>query len=153
MSDKELTSHDFGVEPRAENLREKICQLETVMLAMPEQAECPVTHHFVPGLYAREILIPKGVTFTSKLHRTEHLVVISKGDISVLTENGIERVQAPYTFITKPGTKRVGFAHEDTVWTTFHVTNETDLEKIEAYVISPSYEQFELEQKTKLITD
>ena len=57
--------------------------------------------------------------------------IISKGDISVATKDGIKRVQAPHTFVSKAGIQKVVFAHEDTIWTTIHATNETDIDKLE----------------------
>jgi hypothetical protein len=44
------------------------------------------------------------------------------------------------TFISAPGTKRVVYAVEDTVWTTVHVSNETDLDKLETQLIAPTFE-------------
>jgi quercetin dioxygenase-like cupin family protein len=104
-------------------------------------------HHYAEGSYAREMLIPKGAIIIGKIHRHSHVNVISKGRIYVATEFGSEILQAPYTFISKPGTKRAVYALEDTVWTTIHVTEETDLEKIEEVVIAPDYETFEREQR------
>ena len=43
-----------------------------------------------------------------------------------------------------PGTKRAVYAHPDVVWTTIHLTNETDLDKIEAEVIAPTYQDYQL---------
>ncbi len=141
-----LAPVSFGVDdgPRsADELRAKVFAIEALMLAAPDtHVEIPVRHYFANGMYAREVRIPKGTTVTGKIHKTEHINVISQGDISVLTENGIERLQAPYTLIAKPGTKRVGYAHEDTVWTTFHSSQETDLVKLEAELIASSYEEF-----------
>ncbi len=125
-----------------ENLRERIEALEATMLHMhADQIVIEPKHHFAAGMYAREILIPAGCTLTGKIHRHEHINVISKGDISVLTENGIERIQAPATIISKPGTKRVGYAHEDTIWTTFHPNEDDcrDLDILEARLIAPSH--------------
>lgn len=99
-------------------------------------------HHFAKGLYAREIFIPKGTLLTGKIHKSEHLNIISKGEISVLTEAGPQRIKAPFTIVSMPGTKRVGYAHEDTVWTTIHATEETDLEKIEAELIAESFDDY-----------
>lgn len=133
-------------------LRSQIEELERQMFAMTEHhVEIKPRHYFSNGLYAREIFIPAGTLLTGKIHRTEHINVISQGDISVLTENGIERLQAPCTLISKPGTKRVGFAHADTVWTTFHATNETDLEKLEEQLIAPSHEAFLEGEKPALL--
>ncbi len=142
----QLTPVDFGVpqdEMSSVLLRNRIEALEQAMLNMPEhQIEIEPVHHFSEGVYAREIMIPKGTTLTGKIHKFEHLNIISKGDISVLTENGIERLRAPCTLVSKPGTKRVGYAHEDTVWTTIHATKERDLAKIEAEFVVNSYLEF-----------
>lgn len=100
-------------------------------------AECPVTHHFAPGLYAREMLIPAGTVIVGKTHRFAHLNTVSRGRIVVASEHGTREVLAPSTFLSQPGIKRVGLAIEDTVWTTFHPTQETDLAAIEAEVILP----------------
>lgn len=100
-------------------------------------AVCPLTHRFTPGLYTREIFMPAGSFVVSKIHKTEHPFVILKGVVSVWTENGgVEKLSAHHIGITKPGTRRVLYTHEDTIWATFHVTKETDLEKIEAAIIS-----------------
>ncbi len=121
-------------------VRDKILILEAEMKKC-DQVEIKPVHYFAKGLYAREIFIPKGVLLTGKIHRTEHLNIISKGDISVVTETGTKRIKAPFTMVSQPGTKRVGYAHEDTVWTTIHNIDETDLEKIETALIAPSFEE------------
>lgn len=114
----------------------QIKRLEREMLAMA-QLEIETRHHFAPGQYAREIVIPEGTLLTGKTHKTEHLNVVSKGDITVWTESGMRRIKAPFIFVSKPGTKRVGLAHEETVWITVHATSETDLAKLEAELIEP----------------
>lgn len=99
-----------------------------------------VTHRFTPGLYIREIFMPSGSLLTSKIHRTEHPYVISMGRASVWTESdGMQRLSAPHTGITKPGTRRLLYIHEDTIWTTFHVNvdNNQDLTAIETRIIEP----------------
>jgi hypothetical protein len=92
----------------------------------------PVRHIFTPGLYARELTIPKGGVLTSEIHKWEHPFVVSQGCLTVYGD-GVDPVtiHAPYIGITMPGTRRIGFAHEDTIWTTFHVTEETDLVALE----------------------
>lgn len=115
----------------------KIDQAVTELARLP-QVECPLVHRFTPGLYSREIFMPAGSLIISKLHKTEHPYVISKGRVSVWTEeSGVVQLQAPFCGITKPGTRRILFIHDDCVWTTFHPTKETDLEKIEGELIEP----------------
>lgn len=129
-------------------LRDKIQELENHMLSMPEaHVEMQVRHYFADGMYAREIFIPKGTVLTGKIHRTQHLNVVSQGKIRVWTEGGMKTIEAPFTMVSQPGTKRVGYALEDTVWTTFHATNETDLVKLEEQLIAPSHAVLEEEKK------
>jgi hypothetical protein len=116
--------------------REQIEALEAELKKL-EQVEVRTRHYFAHGLYAREILIPKGMLLTGRVHKHEHLNIVSQGDITVWTEEGMKRVQAPFTIVSKPGCKRVGLAHEDTVWTTIHSCVETDLEKIELELLEP----------------
>lgn len=119
--------------------REQILALEQAMMGHAEAVfELPTTHHFAPGMYARELFIPAGMVLTGKTHRQAHLNMLVKGDITVWIDGGMRRVQAPVTFVSQPGTKRVGHAHTDTIWITVHATKETDLEKIEAEVIAPA---------------
>lgn len=99
------------------------------LAAMP-RVSAPITHRFTPGLYIREIFMPKGSLIISLKHLTEHPFIVSKGHAAVLTENGVEQIKAPYCGITTAGTQRVLYIHEDCVWTTFHVTNETDPDRI-----------------------
>lgn len=102
------------------------------------RVEMPVTHRFTPGLYIREIHIPAGTLLTSAIHRTEHPFIISKGRIAVISENeGRVIYEAPHCGITKPGTRRVLHAETDTVWTTFHATEETDVARICAAILEP----------------
>ncbi len=113
----------------------RLDRLESDMLTMP-QMECPVEHRFTPGMYIRQIFMPAGALVVSKIHKTEHPFVISMGDVSVWThEDGVVRCTAPYTGITKPGTRRLLYMHLDTLWTTFHVTDLTDVDEIEREII------------------
>jgi hypothetical protein len=142
-------------EPRFLSMRDKVNALETEMRRR-EQIEIPVKHYFSQGVYAREITIPAGTLLTGKIHKFEQLNILSAGEISVLTEDGIKRVEAPFTVVSPPGTKRIAFAHTDCVWTTIHGTHETDLEKIENHFIAESdasYQAFIEQTKTKEIPE
>lgn len=127
--------------------REKLRQLEEACRLEP-QIDCPLNHTFAPGLYAREIFVPKDTIVVTKIHKLDHFTFVLKGDCSVYQNGDVKRVKAPCMFLTKAGTKRAVYVHEDTVWTTVHHNpdNETDLEKIEDFVIAKNYK--ELEDKT-----
>lgn len=114
---------------RVRLMRDKVVRLEEEISHQP-QVDCPVVHHFAPGVYAREMTIPAGVTLTGAIHKTEHLSIVSKGRIAFTTDEGVVEVSAPFTFVSKPGAKRAGYAIEETVWTTIHATEETDLDML-----------------------
>lgn len=122
-------------------MRERVHALEAEMLKLP-QLEIVPKHYFCNGAYAREITIPKGVTVTGRIHKYAQINILSKGEISVLTENGIERVKAPFTVVSPPGTKRVAYAHSECVWTTILATNETDPDRIEAMFTTNSEAEY-----------
>lgn len=117
-------------------------------------ADMPVTHHFAPGIYLREILMKAGTRVVGKMHKTVHLNIITKGDVSVMTRTGKVRLTVkdkPIVFVSQPGVKKVLYIHEDTIWLTPHVTDETDLEKLEAELIVPESEL--RNKKGELLTD
>jgi len=101
--------------------REQIQRLEAELLDAEAQGfgvKLETTHYFSPGIYAREIFIPAGTVLTGAQHKTEHLVLFV-GDITVWHEGQMVRVTGHQTLVSKPGAKRVGFAHEDTFCTGF----------------------------------
>ena len=111
--------------------------LEVALLHLP-RVEIPITHRFTEGMYIREMRIPAGTMLTSMVHKTEHPFVISEGAIKISSDHeGSVILEAPYTGITKPNTRRAGHALTDVVWTTFHATTETDVEKICEEILEP----------------
>jgi quercetin dioxygenase-like cupin family protein len=133
-----------------EEMRAMVMRLENEIRDNCEQVELPVTNHFSKGVYARELFIPKGTVLTGKIHKEENLNIITKGDISVLTEEGVKRVKAGAVIVSPPGTKRAGYAHEDTIWITIHGTEERDVDKIEQLFIAQTYEEYLLFCETAL---
>lgn len=138
-------------EARAD-LRDEILRLEAAMWEMKEHhIEFPVKHHFGPQTYMREMFIPKGSTVTGKIHRHEHLNILSQGHLTVATEDGTKELRASTVVKSMPGVKRAAYAHEDSVWITVHHNpdNETDPDKLEARIV---FESFGLEGDARLMT-
>lgn len=146
--------------------RAKIMALQDAMLGELEHAGidreqelarlCPLKHFFAPGhtckhVYAREILLPAGLTIVGKIHKYAHLNMLMRGRVSVFTEKGREEFTGPLTMVSQAGTKRAVYAHEDTVWVTVHLTQSTDLEEIEDEIIAKDFEElgrfYALEEK------
>lgn len=143
---RELAVADAQKQLQSGNLnpaQAKLYALQAAAGALPE-VEMPLQHVFAPGAYARTIFIPAGSVIVGKIHKHPHLNVLSMGHVTVYTEGGGEEdLHGPLTMVSPPGTKRAVYAHADTVWTTIHLTNETDLDKIEEHVIAKTYEEYE----------
>lgn len=105
-----------------------------------QSAEINVVDYFAPGVYMRQMNAKAGTLVVSKMHRTEHMNILLTGSLTVATENGIELLKAPLVIKSMPGTKRIGYFHEDSSWITVHPTQTTDLDLIEQQVIVPDDE-------------
>ncbi len=130
--------------------RGKLARLDTV-LANVEQVEMPVTHRFSKGVYCRELFIPKDTVLTGRIHKYSQINVLLSGDISVLTESGIQRLRSPVVFESPAGAKRAGYAHEDTTWLTICGTESVNVDALEDELTVANYEEFDSWCK-KLIT-
>jgi hypothetical protein len=127
-------------------------ELEVALAHMP-RVELPITHRFTKGMYIREMQIPAGTMFTTMTHKTEHPFVVSEGVIKCTSDNeGSVIYESPHTGITKPNTRRALHALTDVVWTTFHVTDETDVEKICEQILEPKDTSHILEATGENIT-
>jgi hypothetical protein len=122
-----------------------LAALETAVLA-EEQADAPVVHSFGPGVYIREVSAAKNTFAIGHHQRYEHLNIVLKGHVKVITEDGTLRdIIAPAMFTGKPG-KKIGFVVEDMVWLNVYATDETDISKLEEYFLVKTDEWRELEE-------
>lgn len=140
-----------------------IAQLDRLHSAL-ESSNAPLldidahtAHHFCKGLYARELRIPAGYVVVGKMHASENFFLIMSGDVTVSTATGMRRVQGPLLAVTKPGDKRVAYAHTDTIMFNFHTRADEveDPELLEARYIVPRAEEhraLEYLSERKLLT-
>ena len=114
---------------------------------------CRIKHYHVPGLYGREMWMPANCLITGKIHKTEHICVLSQGKVTV-SDGGISvTYEAPATIISKVGAKRAIYAHQESVWINFHATELNDPEAIEKEIIAETFEELDLMlEQTKRIS-
>lgn len=124
------------------DIRQKLARLEDEIRANLALIDFPLRHYFLNGLYCREMFIPRGSVATGKIHKHPCLTIISKGDISLLTEEGIKRIVAPFSLESGAGIKRAVFAYQDTILTTYHKTNETDIAALERLLVVDTYDEY-----------
>lgn len=131
--------------------RELLVRLGETSLQLPKENHVHIepNHYYCDGVYAREILIKKGTALVGEIHLKDQINVVSKGKIRVATEEGVKEIEAPCTFISPAGTKRAGYALEDTVWTVFHATQSTDQQEIREEFIAKDYEQLDKQLEVK----
>jgi len=128
--------------PESLDFKDAILAAEEILKASCPQISPEVVHHFSPGIYAREMRIKKGTILTGKIHKTEHLCILN-GDIEIASQDGKGRFTGYLTFLSKPGVKRIGYAHEDTVFTTIHAIEGTDIPILEEALAVDTFEQYE----------
>ena len=125
-------------------IQASVFSLEKFLMEYEQIDEEPI-HHFAPGIYAREMNLKKDNCIVGKIHRTEHLNILSKGKCIVFHMGVREIMIAPRTFTSIAGCKKAIYALEDMVWTTIHPTDETDLDKLEELLIMDESELKRLE--------
>lgn len=103
-----------------------IDKVDQYIASLPNRVWGDLYEEGTPGLYTRQITLPAGTLLTSKIHKTCHPFIVVKGAITVYNTVGDtqEMFTAGYRGITMPGTRRVLYVHEETVWITFHSTNK-----------------------------
>lgn len=122
--------------------------IEGYMLSLPQEAkaEIPVHHHFGPGIYIRQITIPKGAMAIGHEQRFAHTNILLTGAVAMYEESGVKILQAPLIFTGNPG-RKVGMAIEDCVWLNVFATDETDVDKLEEMIAKKS-DTFKAHQKS-----
>ena len=115
-------------------LIDRINKAQMAVREMP-QPEFVTNHYFGNGWYARELLLEAGTFAIGKMHKKEHLFMITKGALQIAKEDGAEIIRAPAMMVASPGTKRAVLALEDTVCIAIHCTENTDLDVIEEELI------------------
>lgn len=130
------------------NIKEGIMKIQNFMEKQPGvmHGNCfPLNHSFGDGLYIREITMPKNMLVVSRLHKFTHPYFILKGKVSVMTEDGVQHIQAPFAGMTKAGTKRVLYIHEECVWVTVHSNpeNKTKTDELENDICVDNFEDYD----------
>lgn len=136
-----VSARDFV--PENLEVRKGILAFQEMLEQAPDHVDPPVEHFFAPGMYGRQIYMRAGLMVVGKIHKHAHINIVSKGRCQIITETGSYEIVAPCTFISDPGTKRVVRVLEDTIWTTIHATESTDLVQIESQIIAKDYAEIE----------
>lgn len=125
--------------------------IESEMLKR-EQVDCPVIHHFSPGLYVRELNMKAGIFALGHRQKKEHLNIFLKGKVEMINDDGTTSIlSAPMIFTGKPG-RKAGYVLEDVVWLNVYPTNVTDVKTLESMFLdkSPIWENSQITQDERV---
>lgn len=111
-----------------------ISQLQEIMKDFPK-ADVVTRHHFSDGMYAREMVMPPGSVVVGATHKSKHLYSVVSGECVVASTTERETIKAPYLGETIPGTQRVIYSETGCTWITYHPTQLTDINEIEAALV------------------
>lgn len=92
-------------------------------------------HHFSSGVYAKQMMLPKGYFAVSHAHEYDHLSILASGKVVVKTDNGEETFTAPACLTIKKHLHHSITALEDAHWFCIHSTDETDSDKVDEVLI------------------
>ena len=86
-----------------------------------------------------------GTVVVGAIHKHLHVWFLLTGHISVVTEDSKEDYIAPCYVVAKPGTKRVIYANEDSIFVNIHKnpTNSQDIEWLEKEIVVKTREEYE----------
>lgn len=111
-------------------------------LVTKPQIAMPLTHHFAPGIYTREIFMPAGTFVIGHEHRTTHFNIVLTGRARVMMEADApaEEIVAPCIFVSGAGVQKVLLIEEDMRWLTIHTNpdDETDIATLEERLLNLS---------------
>tara|TARA_R110001599_G_scaffold19323_1_gene74041 strand:- start:270 stop:746 length:477 start_codon:yes stop_codon:yes gene_type:complete len=105
----------------------------------------PLEHTFADGIYVRQMTMNKDSLVVGAIHNHLHVWFLLSGHITVATEEESLEYIAPCYVLATPGTKRVIYANEDSVFVNVHKnpTNCQVIEELEKEIVSATFEEYE----------
>jgi len=145
----------YELQPKAEISDLKQHMLRSVASGDLIRVDPPVENYHTPELYARRIhSIPAGTTIVTKVHKSEHISVALQGHCTVVDQDGNKtEVIAPAVFVTKPGTYRAIYAHDEVSWLTVHACKAQDMQTIEDELVCDSSEEYDRLDYCKVLAE
>ncbi len=89
-------------------------------------------HNFSDGVYIRTVTMVADSLVLGARHKTRHMNIISKGKVTFSIDGIMTTVEAPCMFESGGGDSKVLYNHDEVVWSTIHVTDETDIDILES---------------------
>lgn len=112
--------------------------VEELLLKVEQIGDYEVQNFIMPNIVARQAIFPAGTFVTTERHRHWNPFIISYGDVSMFNEQdgSVKHIKAfnvpggHFTSLTEPETRRIIYAREETMMTTFHACIHGDIEQM-----------------------
>tara|TARA_R110002073_G_scaffold2906_2_gene18809 strand:- start:6003 stop:6467 length:465 start_codon:yes stop_codon:yes gene_type:complete len=105
----------------------------------------PLKHTFADGVYIRQMDMQADSMVVGAIHNHLHVWFLLTGHLMVVTEDTKEEFIAPCYVLATPGSKRVIYAMEDSIFVNIHKNpnNIKDIKKLEDDLVSLTFEDYE----------
>ena len=134
--------------------RKKILEFQNVLVENADEVNIvtrqdselfPLKHTFADGIYVRQMSMKRGSVVVGAIHKHLHVWFLLTGRISVATEDTTEEYIAPCYVVATPGTKRVIYANEESIFVNIHKnpTNSQDIEWLEKEIVAKDFKEYE----------
>lgn len=111
----------------------------------------PMKHTFADGVYVREMFMKKDSAVVGAIHKHLHVWFLMSGHLVIAKEESKEEYLAPCYVLAEPGSKRIIYAVEDSVFVNIHKnpTNTQDILELEKNIVALNREDYEEYLKNK----
>ena len=105
----------------------------------------PLKHMFADGVYIRQMDMKADSMVIGAIHNHLHAWFLLTGHLAVVTESSVEEFVAPCYVLAKPGSKRVIYAIEKSIFVNVHKNpnNIKDIKKLEKEIVSLTFKEYE----------
>ena len=137
-------------------------QLEGVLLVhgaprghrLVTDSDFVLKHYFGPHVYLRSLFRRKGTRVVGHEHTDAHFAIVLTGRLRIYSDGLHRDVRGgSEPFLVPAGVRKITEALEDTTLLTIHVTDETDLARLEEQLIvkSPIFREIETAKNTEAL--
>ena len=111
----------------------------------------PLKHSFADQIYVRQMSMKQNSFLVGAIHKHLHVGFLLTGHITVVTENSTEEYIAPCYTVSKPGSKRIIFANEESIFVNIHKnpSNTENIDELDKQIVCNTWEEYNEYIKSK----
>jgi quercetin dioxygenase-like cupin family protein len=94
-----------------------------------------IKHHFIGGVYAKEMIFPKNSGGAQHKHVFDHMSILAQGKVKLMVDGKVSIIEAPAVIEIKKNTVHRVVALEECRWYCIHATDITDPDKVDEPLI------------------